>query len=59
MRRTIENDFELTGPFARGDWGTVDKHLHAIREFAPDLEPVYRALADATLRNLKPGSAQR
>ena len=58
MRRTIENQFELTGAFARGDWGTVDKHLQAIRAFAPDLEPVYQALADATLRNLKSGSAQ-
>ena len=58
MRRTIENDFELTGPFARGDWGTLEMHLRAIRTFAPDLEPVYQALADATVRNLKSGSPQ-
>ena len=31
MRRTIENDFELTGPIARGDWATVDAHVAAIR----------------------------
>ena len=58
MQRTIDNDFELTGPFARGDWGTVEMHLRAIRAFAPDLEPVYRALADATVRHLKSGSAR-
>src|SRR5205085_1812628 len=27
MARTIENDFELTGPAARGDWTTVEAHL--------------------------------
>ncbi len=48
MRRTIENGFELTGPIARGDWATVDAHLAAIRERAPELEPAYRALADLT-----------
>ena len=58
MRRTIDNDFELTGPFARGDWGTVDMHLRAIRRFAPDAEAVYQALADATVRDLQSGSNQ-
>jgi len=48
MRRTIDNNFELTGPIARGDWATVDAHLAALRAFAPELEPVYRALADRT-----------
>jgi predicted short-subunit dehydrogenase-like oxidoreductase (DUF2520 family) len=48
MRRTIENGFELTGPIARGDWATVDAHLAALRVALPDIEPVYRALADAT-----------
>jgi predicted short-subunit dehydrogenase-like oxidoreductase (DUF2520 family) len=48
MRRTIDNGFELTGPIARGDWETVEAHLVAIRERAPRLEPVYRALAEAT-----------
>jgi len=48
MRRVIENDFELTGPAVRGDWETVEAHLEAIRERLPDLEPLYRALADAT-----------
>jgi predicted short-subunit dehydrogenase-like oxidoreductase (DUF2520 family) len=50
MRRTIDNGFDLTGPIARGDWTTVDAHLDAIRRSAPDLEPMYRALAEATSR---------
>jgi predicted short-subunit dehydrogenase-like oxidoreductase (DUF2520 family) len=48
MRRTIENDFELTGPIARGDWATVEAHLAVIRERRPALEALYRTLADAT-----------
>jgi predicted short-subunit dehydrogenase-like oxidoreductase (DUF2520 family) len=50
MRRTIENGFELTGPIARGDWGTVDAHRQAIRRARPELEPVYEVLAEATAR---------
>jgi predicted short-subunit dehydrogenase-like oxidoreductase (DUF2520 family) len=46
MRRTLENGFELTGPIARGDWSTVDAHLAALRSHAPELEPLYRALAE-------------
>jgi len=48
MRRTIENGFELTGPIARGDWATVDSHLAALHEQRPEIEPVYRVLAEAT-----------
>jgi predicted short-subunit dehydrogenase-like oxidoreductase (DUF2520 family) len=50
MTRTIENGFVLTGPIARGDWSTVEAHLHALGERAPDLVPLYRALAEATRR---------
>jgi predicted short-subunit dehydrogenase-like oxidoreductase (DUF2520 family) len=50
MRRTIDNDFELTGPIERGDWRTVDAHRRAIREARPDLEPVYDVLAELTAR---------
>ena len=32
MRRTMENDFELTGPITRGDWETIERHLEVIRE---------------------------
>ena len=49
MRRTIDNGFQLTGPIARGDWETVEAHLEAIRAEAPELEPVYRVLAEATV----------
>jgi predicted short-subunit dehydrogenase-like oxidoreductase (DUF2520 family) len=48
MRRVIDNDFELTGPIERGDWKTVDAHLGAIREHAPELEAMYKALAQLT-----------
>ncbi len=48
MARTIENGFDLTGPIARGDWATVEAHLAALEERAPDLLPLYRALAEAT-----------
>jgi predicted short-subunit dehydrogenase-like oxidoreductase (DUF2520 family) len=49
MRRTIENGFELTGPIARGDWATVAAHLQALKHDLPELEPMYRALADITV----------
>jgi predicted short-subunit dehydrogenase-like oxidoreductase (DUF2520 family) len=50
MRRTIDNDFELTGPIERGDWATVDAHRRAIRDAKPELEPLYDVLAEATAR---------
>jgi predicted short-subunit dehydrogenase-like oxidoreductase (DUF2520 family) len=48
MRRTIENDFELTGPIARGDWATVDAHVAAIHAERPELEAMYVTLAETT-----------
>jgi predicted short-subunit dehydrogenase-like oxidoreductase (DUF2520 family) len=48
MTRTIENGFELTGPIARGDWQTVDAHVAEIARRAPELVPMYRALAALT-----------
>jgi predicted short-subunit dehydrogenase-like oxidoreductase (DUF2520 family) len=48
MTRTIENGFELTGPISRGDWKTVEAHVRAIQTEAPELEPMYSALAEAT-----------
>lgn len=48
MQRTIENRFVLTGPIARGDWTTVEAHLRALEERAPEVVPLYRALAEAT-----------
>jgi predicted short-subunit dehydrogenase-like oxidoreductase (DUF2520 family) len=48
MGRTIDNDFELTGPIERGDWETVEAHREAIRSTRPELEPLYDVLAEAT-----------
>lgn len=48
MTRTIENGFELTGPISRGDWATVEAHLEALHRRHPELEPMYRVLAEAT-----------
>jgi predicted short-subunit dehydrogenase-like oxidoreductase (DUF2520 family) len=48
MRRTIENGFRPTGPHVRRDWETIERHLTEIRDRRPDLEPLYRALSDAT-----------
>ena len=50
MLRTIENGFDLTGPIARGDRATIDAHLRALEERAPDLVPLSRALVEATRR---------
>jgi predicted short-subunit dehydrogenase-like oxidoreductase (DUF2520 family) len=49
MTRTIENDFQLTGPIARGDWTTVEAHKQAIRAARPELESLYATLAEATV----------
>lgn len=48
MQGVIDSGFELTGPIARGDWATVDRHIDAIRKRRPSLEPLYRVLAEAT-----------
>ena len=48
MHRTMDNGFCPTGPHTRGDWETVERHLEVIRARRPQLEPVYRALSDAT-----------
>jgi predicted short-subunit dehydrogenase-like oxidoreductase (DUF2520 family) len=50
MQGTIEHGFELTGPIARHDWTTVQAHRRAIRAEHPELEQVYEALAEATVR---------
>jgi predicted short-subunit dehydrogenase-like oxidoreductase (DUF2520 family) len=39
----------LTGPLARGDAGTVTRHLEALESCAPDLAHLYRHLARVTL----------
>jgi predicted short-subunit dehydrogenase-like oxidoreductase (DUF2520 family) len=39
----------LTGPIARGDTGTVTKHLNALQKVAPTLLPTYRELGLQTI----------
>ncbi len=53
VRRTLENWIEsgpeaLTGPIARGDRVTVERHREALGEFAPDALGLYEALASHT-----------
>ena len=38
----------LTGPIARGDEATVERHREALRERAPELLALYEALAERT-----------
>jgi predicted short-subunit dehydrogenase-like oxidoreductase (DUF2520 family) len=38
----------LTGPIARGDQATVERHRAALDEAAPELLPLYEALAERT-----------
>ncbi len=39
----------LTGPIARGDTGTVKKHLNALQQVAPALLSTYRELGLQTI----------
>lgn len=50
IRGVMDSGFELTGPIARGDWETVERHLAVIRAERPELEELYLALAAATAR---------
>ncbi|PPK63550.1 DUF2520 domain-containing protein [Actinokineospora auranticolor] len=42
-------DRALTGPVARGDAGTVARHVEVLAEHAPEKLPAYRALAARTV----------
>jgi predicted short-subunit dehydrogenase-like oxidoreductase (DUF2520 family) len=53
VRRTLENWISkgpeaLTGPIARGDIATVERHREAIARTRPELVPFYDGLAEAT-----------
>jgi predicted short-subunit dehydrogenase-like oxidoreductase (DUF2520 family) len=50
IRGVMDSGFELTGPIARGDWETVERHLAVIRAERPELEELYLVLAAATAR---------
>lgn len=39
----------LTGPIARGDVGTIRKHLDALERRAPDIAPIYREMGLRTI----------
>jgi predicted short-subunit dehydrogenase-like oxidoreductase (DUF2520 family) len=56
LTRSVTNNIDrvgmtsaLSGPFARGDAGTVGRHLAALRELSAESEAVYRALAPSAL----------
>ena len=48
----------LTGPIARGDEATVERHLAELRERAPELVPLYEALAERTRELAAEGTAR-
>jgi len=50
IRGVVDTGFELTGPIARGDWETVERHLKVIRAERPELEELYLVLATETAR---------
>ena len=50
IRGVVDGGFEVTGPIARGDWETVQRHLAVIRAERPELEELYVVLAEATAR---------
>jgi predicted short-subunit dehydrogenase-like oxidoreductase (DUF2520 family) len=56
MQGTLENlgrvglPAALTGPIARGDAGTVERHLHALAERAPELTELYRTVGRRVVR---------
>ncbi|MBI3263850.1 MAG: DUF2520 domain-containing protein [Acidobacteria bacterium] len=40
----------MTGPAARGDWPTLERHLATLRRTSPEVAPLYRELVRAMLR---------
>ena len=46
-------DRALTGPVARGDVGTLRKHLRELGEHAPEVTASYRALAERTAQRAR------
>ena len=39
----------LTGPIARGDVATIDRHLAALKKYAPEMLPLYKELGRFTI----------
>ncbi|MFD9125377.1 Rossmann-like and DUF2520 domain-containing protein, partial [Kitasatospora sp. NPDC059571] len=50
-------DAALTGPVARGDAGTLRRHLDQLAGASPDIGPAYRAMARATAQRAVRGGA--
>ena len=50
IRGVSDTGFQLTGPIARGDWETVERHLAVIRAERPELLELYLVLAAETAR---------
>ncbi len=56
MRQSLENGLTegavnaLTGPIARGDINTLQAHLKAIEQIAPDLRSIYATMGSQTLK---------
>jgi predicted short-subunit dehydrogenase-like oxidoreductase (DUF2520 family) len=48
--KTVGTTRALTGPIARGDVGTVRKHLEALDQHDPELAALYRLLGQRTAR---------
>lgn len=58
VRAALENSLAmgfagLSGPLLRGDARTIGEHLDALAAHSPDMLPAYRAMARATLAELK------
>ena len=49
----------LTGPIARGDEATVERHAEAIRELTPELLALYEVLAARTATAAAEGDRSR
>ncbi len=56
IRSTVDNillngtDKALTGPIARGDIKTIEKHLEAIKEKIPEEEELYKVMGKNTIK---------
>jgi predicted short-subunit dehydrogenase-like oxidoreductase (DUF2520 family) len=49
----------LTGPVARGDTETLERHRAALAELAPELEPLYEALSERAMALASAGRTGR
>jgi predicted short-subunit dehydrogenase-like oxidoreductase (DUF2520 family) len=63
LKKGVENS--ITGPAARGDVGTIEKHLEILKEKFPEFEKIYKLLGkrifdySSILKNLDKEKIQR